>query len=129
ASYLLSLAVNPAPDWEYLLPVLTFLLFPFLYSSWCLSRRETVARSAVNASMIACYGALALAIVQFHVYGMRAEGGAGNAIIFAAMTCMAASIALAGAFTREGMAAVPLFGAYCAGSIAILYSGSRTRWL
>jgi O-antigen ligase len=109
--------------------VLTFLLFPFLYSSWCLSRKETVARSAVNGSMIACYGALVFAIVQFHIYGIRAEGGAGNAIVFATMTCMAASIALAGAFTRQGMAAVPLFGAYCAGSIAILYSGSRMTWL
>ena len=79
--------------------------------------------------MIACYGALVLAVVQFHVYGIRAEGGAGNAIVFATMTCMAASIALAGALTRQGMAAVPLFGAYCAGSIAILYSGSRMTWL
>jgi O-antigen ligase len=129
AAYLLALAVNPAPGWDHLLPLLTFLLFPFLYSSWCLSRKATVARSAINASMIACYGALVLAIVQFHIYGMRAEGGAGNAIVFATMTCMAASIALAGAFTRQGMAAVPLFAAYCAGSIAILYSGSRMTWL
>lgn len=129
ASYLLALALNPMPDWGSLAPVLTFLLFPFLYSSWCLSRQETVARSVVNASMIACYGALVLAIVQFHIYGMRAEGGAGNAIVFATVTCMAASIALAGAFIREGMTAVPLFGAYCAGSIAVLYSGSRMTWL
>jgi O-antigen ligase len=129
ASYLVSLAANPAPSWDHVLPILTFLLFPFLYSSWCLSRKETVARSAINGSMIACYGALVLAIVQFHFYGMRAEGGAGNAIVFATVTCMAASIALAGAFTREGMAAVPLFGAYCAASIAVLYSGSRMTWL
>ena len=39
AAYLMSLAMNPAPDWDYILPVLTFLLFPFLYSSWCLSRK------------------------------------------------------------------------------------------
>jgi O-antigen ligase len=129
AAYLFSLAVNPAPRWNDILPLLTFLLFPFLYSSWCLSRKATVARGAINGSMIACYGALVLAVVQFHVYGMRAEGGAGNAIVFATMTCMAASIALAGALTRQGMAAVPLFGAYCAGSIAILYSGSRMTWL
>ncbi len=129
AAYLLSLAVNPAPDWEYVLPVLTLLLFPFLYSSWCLSRRETVAKSVVNASMIACYGALALAMVQFHVQGVRAEGGSGNPIIFATMTSMAATIALAGAFSRQGTSAASLFGAYCAGSIAVLYSGSRISWL
>ena len=128
ASYLLSLAANPAPGWGDVLPVLTFLLFPFLYSSWCLSKKETVARSAINGSMIACYGALALAIVQFHFYGIRAEGGAGNAIVFSTVTCMAAVIALSGAFSRQGMAAVLLFGAYCAGSIAILYSGSRVTW-
>ncbi len=94
ASYLLSLVANPAPGWSDVLPVLTFLLFPFLYSSWCLSKKETVARSAINGSMIACYGALALAIVQFHFYGIRAEGGAGNAIVFSTVTCMAAVIAL-----------------------------------
>jgi len=128
-SYLFSLVANPAPQWRHVLPILPLLLFPFLYSSWCLSNKTTVARSAVAGSMIACYGALALAIVQFHFLGIRAEGGAGNAIVFAMMTCMAASIALAGAFTKEGMAAVPLFAAYCAGSIAILYSGSRMTWV
>ena len=129
AAYLLSLAVNPAPDWGLVLPVLTLLLFPFLYSSWRLSKKETIARSAINGSMIACYGALALALFQFHFDGMRAEGGAGNAIVFATVTCMAASISLAGALSRKGMAALLLFGAYCAGSIAILYSGSRVTWL
>ena len=129
ATYLVALAANPMPKWEAVAPLLPFLLFPFLYSSWCLSRKETIARSVITASMIACYGALALAIVQFHVFGMRAEGSAGNAIVFAAVTCMAAVMALAGALIREGMPAVRLFGAYCAGSIAILYSGSRTTWL
>lgn len=129
AAYLLALVVNPAPSWRDVVPILTFILFPFLYSSWCLSTKETVARNAINASMVACYGALALAVVQFHVYGVRAEGGAGNAIVFATVTCLAASVALAGAFVGKGMAAVWLFGAYCAGSIAILYSGSRITWL
>jgi O-antigen ligase len=129
AAYLVSLVLNPAPNWSDTLPVLPLILFPFLYSSWCLSKQETVARAVVNASMIGCYGALVLAIVQFHAYGIRAEGGAGNAIVFATVTCLAASVALAGAFIRNGMAAVPLFGAYCAGSIAILYSGSRITWL
>lgn len=128
-SYLVALAANPQPTLHYALPVITLLLFPFLYSSWCLSKKETVARAAVNASMVACYGALALAVLQFHAYGMRSEGGAGNAIVFAAVTCLSASVALAGAFMRRGMASLALFGAYCAGSIAILYSGSRITWL
>jgi O-antigen ligase len=129
ASYLVALVANPMPEWKAVAPVVPFLLFPFLYSSWCLSKKETIARSVITASMIACYGALALAVFQFHFYGMRAEGGAGNAIVFATVTCMAAAVALAGAFIREGKAAVPLFGAYCAGSIAVLYSGSRMTWL
>jgi len=129
ASYLVALAVNPMPDWEVAAPVLPLLLFPFLYSSWCLSKKETIARSVVSASMIACYGALVLAIIQFHGFGMRAEGSAGNAIVFATVTAIAATVSLAGAFIREGRAAVPLFGAFCAGSIAVLYSGSRTTWL
>lgn len=129
ASYLVALAANPMPEWGAVAPVVPLLLFPFLYSSWCLSRKETIARSVVTASMVACYGSLVLAIVQFHGYGMRAEGSAGNAIVFATVTAMAATVALAGAFMREGRAAVPLFGAFCAGSIAVLYSGSRTTWV
>lgn len=129
ASYLVALVANPMPDWRAAAPVVPLLLFPFLYSSWCLSRKETIARSVITASMIACYGALVLAVVQFHGYGLRAEGGAGNPIVFAAVTCMAATVALGGAFMRNGMVAVLLFGAYCAGSIAVLYSGSRATWL
>src|SRR5690606_11670771 len=109
ASYLVALVANPMPDWHAAAPVVPLLLFPFLYSSWCLSRKETIARSVVTASMIACYGALVLAAIQFHGYGIRAEGGAGNPIVFAAVTCIAATIVLAGAFMREGMAAALLF--------------------
>lgn len=129
ASYLVALVANPMPSWEAVVPVIPLLLFPFLYSSWCLSKKETIAHSVITASMIACYGALALAIIQFHLYGMRAEGGAGNAVVFATVTSIAAVIALAGAFMRKRRAALLLFGAYCAGSIAILYSGSRSTWL
>ncbi len=129
AAYLVALVANPMPDWEAALPVVPFLLFPFLYSSWCLSKKETIAASVITASMIACYGALVLAVIQFHIYGERAEGGAGNAIVFASVTCLAAVVSLAGAFTRKGTAAVLLLAGYCAGSIAILYSGSRSTWL
>jgi O-antigen ligase len=93
-----------------------------------MSRKPTVARSVVIASMIACYGALAVAAAQFHFYGIRAEGGAGNAIVFATMTCLAASISLAGIFTMDRVFAGPLFGAFISGGIAVLYSGSRITW-
>jgi len=128
-AYLVALAANPNPDWKNALPAGTLLLFPFLYSIWSLSRHETIARSAVLGSMVACCGALLLAVVQFHFLGMRAEGGDGNAIVFAVVTTLAALISLAGAFGRTGFTATLLLGAYCAGSIAVLYSGSRTAWL
>jgi O-antigen ligase len=128
-AYLVALAANPHPDWKYALPAGTLLLFPFLYSSWSLSRHETIARSAVLGSAVACFGALLLAMWQFHFLGMRAEGGDGNAIVFAVVTTLAALISLAGAFGRTGFTATLLFAAYCAGSIAVLYSGSRTAWL
>jgi len=127
-AYLVALTANPEPGWKYALPVVTLLLFPFLYSSWTLSRHETIARSAVLASMAACFGALLLGVAQFHFLGMRAEGGDGNAIVFAIVTTLAALISLAGAFGRTGFTATLLFAAYCAGSIAVLYSGSRTAW-
>ncbi|MCX7304840.1 MAG: O-antigen ligase [Hyphomicrobiales bacterium] len=128
-AYLLALAANPSASWTYALPLATLLLFPFLYSSWSLSRHETVARAVVFGSAAACFGALALAIIQSHVLGMRAEGGDGNAIVFAVVTTLSALVSLAGIFGRPGMAATILFAAYCAGSIAVLYSGSRTAWL
>lgn len=128
-AYLVGLAANPNPGWKYALPAGTLLLFPFLYSSWSLSRHETIARSAVLGSMAACFGALLLAVVQFHFLGMRAEGGDGNAIVFAIVTTLVALVSLAGALGRTGFTAPLLFGAYCAASIAVLYSGSRTGWL
>jgi O-antigen ligase len=130
-AYVASFALNPVVvgDWRHLFPILTFLLFPFLYSTWRMSRKETIARTAVIASMVACYSAFVLAAVQFHFYGLRAEGGAGNAIVFATVTCLAASLALAGMFTADRVFAAPLFGAFVAGSMALLFSGSRVTWV
>ncbi len=128
-AYLVSLIANADPRLRYAWPVAPFLLLPFLYTSWTLSVRATVARAAVFGSMAACFGALVFAAVQFHAFGARAEGGAGNPLVFAEVTTCAALIALAGAFDRRGWPATLLFGAYCAGSIAILYSGSRMAWI
>lgn len=129
-AFTLSLVFNPAPSWKGLLPILPLLMFPFLYSSWCISRKETVAAAVMGGSAIACYGGAAIAVVQFHVYGIRAEGGAGNAIVFATVICLAAAMVLAGVFSvQKREQAIVLLGAYCAGTIAILYSGSRATWI
>lgn len=129
-TYLLSLVANPYPAWKDALPVLPFLMFPFLYSSWCLSRKETVARATVFGSVVGCYGALVLAAVQFHALGIRAEGGASNPIVFATVTCLAASMALAGSLVaRRTWEMAFFFGGYCAGAMAILYSGTRITWV
>ncbi|MBX3581233.1 MAG: O-antigen ligase family protein [Rhizobiaceae bacterium] len=128
-AYTLSLAFNPEPSWKNLVPILPLLMFPFLYSSWCISHKATVAAAVLGGSALACYGGAVIAAVQFHLYGTRAEGGAGNAIVFATVICLAASMVLAGVFYARKEQAIALLGAYCAGTIAILYSGSRATWI
>lgn len=129
--YLASFAANPltSQSLRYLPAILTFLMFPFLYSSWSISNKATIARCVVMASMVGCYAALCVAAVQFHVFGMRAEGGAGNPIVFATVTCVAAALSLAGVFSQERKWAWPLVGAFAAGALAMLYSGSRIGWV
>lgn len=109
--------------------LVTFFLFPFSYSIWTVSNKEEIARAAVRASMIACYAALVLAMVQFHVVGIRAEGGAGNALVFAAVTCLAGTVCLAGAFSVERRIAPYLLGAFAASGVAVAYSQSRVVWV
>ena len=129
--YLASFAANPvtSQSLRYLPEILTFLMFPFLYSGWSISNKATIARCVVMASMVACYAALCVAAVQFHMFGMRAQGGAGNPIVFANVTCVAASLSLAGVFSQERKWAWPLVGAFAAGACAMLYSGSRIGWV
>ncbi len=69
-------------------------------------------------------------IVQFHVFGMRAEGSAGNAIVFAAVTCMAAVMALAGDPDPGRHACRTALPGHIAGAVSpSSYSGSRTTRL
>ncbi|MGT2468013.1 hypothetical protein ACVOMV_29200 [Mesorhizobium atlanticum] len=86
-------------DLRLFLPLITFLLFPISYSTWSITEKTTLARIAILASAAACFGALAIAIVQYHWLGTRAEGGAGNAIVFATVTCLAVMLCLAGALS------------------------------
>lgn len=82
-----------------LLPLVTFLLFPFSYSIWTISDREEVAYALVFGAAIASFGALVFALVQYKYIGMRAEGGAGNALVFADVACLAGLTCLAGALS------------------------------
>jgi O-antigen ligase len=112
-----------------LLPLATFLLFPFSYSAWSLSDKRTIARACFIGSMIACYGALVLAPIQFHILGIRAEGGAGNALVFSQVVAMAGTICLAAALSVGNKMAIPLLGAFLASLVALVYAESRTIWL
>ncbi|MCR4268274.1 O-antigen ligase [Nitratireductor sp. ZSWI3] len=113
-----------------LLPFATFLLFPFSYSVWTISDRQEVAQAAVWGSAVAACGALVLALIQHHLIGMRAEGGAGNALVFADVACLAGLVCLAGALTIERARdkAPVLMVAYAAAFLAVLYSQSRSVW-
>ncbi|WFP75504.1 O-antigen ligase [Mesorhizobium sp. WSM4906] len=131
AAVVLASIVNGAlgADLKYFLPLITFLFFPISYSTWSITEKITLARIAVLASAAACCGALAIAIVQYHWIGTRAEGGAGNAIVFATVTCLAAMMCLAGALSGIVKGWKPLAGSALAGVVAILLSGSRIIWL
>lgn len=118
-----------AADFRLFLPLITFLLFPISYSTWSITEKAVLTRIAILASTAACFGALAMAVFQYHRLGVRAEGGAGNPIVFATVTCLAAMICLAGAASGIEKRWKPLVLAAIAGAIAILYSGSRMIWL
>lgn len=112
-----------------LLPLATFLLFPFSYSIWSISDKRAMARACFLGSMIACYGAGILAPVQFHILDIRAEGGAGNSLVFAQVIAMAGAICLAAALSIGKEMALPLLGAFLASMIAVIYAESRMIWL
>jgi O-antigen ligase len=79
--------------------------------------------------MIACFGAFVLAPIQFHILGIRAEGGAGNALVFSQVVAMAGIICLAAALSVGRKMAAPLLGAFLASLVALIYAESRTIWL
>lgn len=117
-------------DVTHFLPLVTLLLFPVSYSTWSITDKAILARIAVRASAAACVGALVLAIVQYHWFGMpRVEGGAGNPIVFATVTCLAVMMCLAGVLSGLEKAWKPLTAAALAGIVATIYSGSRMIWV
>jgi len=118
-----------AADLRLFLPLITFLFFPISYSTWSITEKITLARIAILASATACFGALILAIVQYHWLGTRAEGGAGNAIVFATVTCLAVMLCLAGALSGIEKRWKLLVLAAMAGALAIVYSASRMIWV
>ncbi|WP_149803066.1 O-antigen ligase family protein [Mesorhizobium sp. NFR06] len=131
AAMILASIVNGrlAADLRFFLPLVTLLLLPISYSSWSITEKITLARIAILASTTACFGALAIAVAQYHWFGMRAEGGAGNAIVFATVTCLAVMMCLAGALSGIEKRWKLLVTAAIAGAVAIVYSGSRMIWV
>ncbi|WP_292395043.1 O-antigen ligase [Mesorhizobium sp.] len=119
-----------ARDATHLVPLITFLFFPFSYSVWSISHKITLARVIILSSTAACFGALLLTAIQYYWLGMpRVEGGAGNPIVFATVACLGVLVCMAGALSGVEKARSLLACAALAGTIAILYSGSRIIWL
>lgn len=118
-----------AADLRFFLPLITFLFFPVSYSTWSITEKAALTRIAILASTAACFGALAIAVFQYHWLGVRAEGGAGNPIVFATVTCLAVMLCLAGALSGIEKRWKLLALAAIAGAMAIVYSGSRMIWV
>ncbi|PTE09678.1 O-antigen ligase family protein [Mesorhizobium helmanticense] len=119
-----------ARDAAHLVPLITFLFFPFSYSVWSISQKTTLARIIILSSMAACFGALLLTGIQYYWLGMlRVEGAAGNPIVFATVVCLSVMVCMAGALSGIERNRSLLVCAALAGTIAILYTGSRIMWL
>lgn len=130
ANLLASLANNAiVRDAPHLIPLVTFLFFPLSYSTWSITQKTTLVRIIILSSMAACFVALLLAIIQQYWIGMRAEGGAGNAIVFATVVCLAVMACVAGALSGIERHKSALICAALGGTIAIIYSGTRIIWL
>lgn len=130
AAYLLSSFVNNSfgRDSSHLLSLATFLFFPLSYSTWSIVDKHMLARAIKLACAAACWGALILALVQFYWLGMRPKGGAGNAIIFASVACLSAMVCLSAAISTTPKLTALFVGAATAGTIAVIYSGTRIVW-
>ena len=110
-----------------LIKLVPFALFPFSYASWSISSKEEVAVSAIYGAAIACVGGLLIAIVQAVFYpDLRVEGGAGNALVFAALMVIAVSVVVAGLLLNATDRPKVLAIAARAGAAALLMSQSRT---
>ncbi|TGT41349.1 O-antigen ligase [Mesorhizobium sp. M8A.F.Ca.ET.165.01.1.1] len=131
ASNVLASLVNHVivTDARHLVPLITFLFFPISYSTWSITQKTTLVRIIVVASMAACFGALLLAVYQQYRLGIRAEGGAGNAIVFAEVLCLAVVTCVAAALSGIERYRIALICAALGGTIAIIYSGTRIVWL
>jgi len=121
------------PSWSAvprtLLPLVTFLLFPFSYSIWGISEKADMTRAIALGAMTAAYGALILALFQHFFSHMRPEGGAGNALVFSSVTVMAGAASLAAALLLETRWRAGLIGGYLASLLAVVYSESRSAWV
>lgn len=131
ANILASIVNNSiARDVSHLVPLITFLFFPISYSTWSITQKATLVRIIIFSSMAACFGALLLTAIQYYWIGLpRVEGGAGNPIVFATVTCLSVMVCMAGALSGIEKSEKLLACAALAGTIAVLYSGSRIIWL
>ncbi|WP_297558054.1 O-antigen ligase [Nitratireductor sp.] len=131
AANLVAFLIND-PSWQSvykLLPLATFALFPFSYSIWTISDRQEVAQAALAGAVIASFGALIFALVQSEFLGLRAEGGAGNALVFADVACLAGLVCLAGGLILDSKRTLVLLLAFAAAFGAVMLSGSRSVWI
>ena len=131
ANILASIVNNSfARDASHLVPLISFLFFPFSYSTWSISQKTILVRIIVLSSMAACFGAMLLTVMQFYWLGMpRVEGGAGNPVVFAEVACLSLLVCMAGALSGIEKVEGFLICAALAGAMAVLYSGTRIIWL
>jgi O-antigen ligase len=129
-AHVLSSLVNNSftNDATQLISLATFLFFPLSYSTWSIVEKRSLVRVIKSASAAACWGALILAIFQFYWLGERAKGGSGNAIVFASVACLSAMVCLASAISTTHRLRVLYIGAAIAGTLAVIYSGTRIVW-
>ena len=123
------LAENPLQAFTkglWLLPFLSlWVVIPRLRASPTLDYLKLYIAGAV----VGCFAALAIALIQLGILGMRVSGGAGNAAVFAVMClCLTGMAGLAIDARRRSLRLVALV-AMLAGSIAIAPSLSRSTVL
>ena len=105
-----------------------FLVFPFSYSIWRIADPAALARIVTTACSLGAIGGFLICLFQYLAYGMRGEGGAGNALVFATVTTLAVAISFAAGLRTSGSRSVFHIVAAGAGVAAIILSQSRGVW-
>ncbi|RKE85772.1 O-antigen ligase family protein [Rhizobium sp. AG855] len=117
---------KPDDEWSQPLKHINFLLPFFVAARLATVPRESLLRTMWIAAAVWGLVSLPIALYQGLILNMRVEGGAGNAIPFAAMSALFSSFALLGFNNPDRRYRWLAAAGFCAGFLCVLFSQTKS---